>query len=112
MSGLEVTGASLAVLTAISQVTPAEDPWMRVAQGGAIAVVGALFYMFMRLHSQTIADLAAAHQKAVDRLIEGHEKAVDRIESAHAVSANKFDDIAKSVSDMVKHCSERNAQSR
>jgi hypothetical protein len=110
MSGLEVTGSSLAVLVATAQMAPSDDLVTNAARGGAIAIVGALFWMFMKLHAKTVSDLAAAHKEALERLIEGHNQAVNRIESAHAASAEKFDKIAVSVSDMVKHCSERNAR--
>ena len=110
---LEVTGGVLGATLTVAQLDTSGEFTSHIAKGGAVAVVGLLFYMFMRLSARQQEALAKAHVDAVARLaadtkeaaqtvakenkeaiallVSGHKDAVDRIEAAHLNSANKFD---------------------
>lgn len=98
MSTLELAGGALGVSFAIAQVSASDAGVLSdVAKGGAVAIVGVLFYIFMRQHRDTVVGLAAEHKEAVTR-----------IEAAHEASAKRFDEtvdrLVASVDRMVANC--------
>jgi hypothetical protein len=117
MTTLEAGGAALGATFAIAQIAPDQQGLVAsVLKGGSVAIVGTLFYLFMKQHKEVIAEQAREHKEAVATLAEQHKDAVDRIEKAHVESASRFDNtidqVVKSmerstgsIDAMVKHCS-------
>jgi D-serine deaminase-like pyridoxal phosphate-dependent protein len=120
-TGLEATGGLLAATFAVAQVDGGTDIAGYIAKGGAVAVVGLLFYMFMRMSSKEKEALVKSHQEVAEKMSMAHKESltflttehraiVERIEAAHLASAQKFeagtDKIVTAVQSQVARCAE------
>ena len=84
---LEMTGGALAATATVAQVDIGPDNIAGyLAKGGAVAVVGLLFWWFMRLSAKQNETLAAAHLAAVTKLASETKDAAALVAKEHKES--------------------------
>ena len=76
---LELTGGALAATMTLAQIDNSNDIVGYIAKGGAVAVVGLMFFMFMRLQAKKDEKVAADLKDAATLLAHTHLEAVSKL---------------------------------